>query len=217
MEKSTRRIIAYLTENGNLDLEVPDLAFHLKQSEKSVEANLKKLAQRGLVTARQNEFGRVYWYALPSSGDVKSAGLETVTLNVLPQQADEDEVDIADLQKKVPTDLFDDDPALSQGKSPPVFTVIAMLVTLAIVGGGAWRYQKSVDKRMGGFAAKIETMAKATDVVSVKDSLTAKIAGVDGQIVVLTTIIDSLQSTVNQLVEASKKPAKAVRRRRRKR
>lgn len=220
MEKSIGKIIAYLMENRHLDLEAPDIAFHLKQSEKSVEVTLKKLAQQGLVTARQNEYGRVYWYALPSSGDTTSASIGTVTSKALPRQTIEDEVDIADLQKKTPpVDLFDDEPALKRGKSSPVFTIVAMLVTLCIVGAGAWHYQKVVDKKISEVTAQctaqVATMAKAADVVAVRDSLIEKIAGADGKISELTTTIDSLQSTVNQLGEANKKLARAVKLRRR--
>ncbi len=65
------KILEFLRENNQLDLEVPDIAFNVKKSEKTVEAALKKYQLKGLVTARQNEYGRVYWYALPSAPETK--------------------------------------------------------------------------------------------------------------------------------------------------
>ena len=67
MDARGGKILEFLKENSHLDLEVPDIAFNVKKSEKTVEAALKKFQQKGLVTSRQNEFGRVYWYALPSA------------------------------------------------------------------------------------------------------------------------------------------------------
>ncbi len=67
METRTERILEFLKENTDNDFEVSDIAFNVKRSEKTVEAALKKLKEKGLVTSRQNENGRVFWYALPSA------------------------------------------------------------------------------------------------------------------------------------------------------
>lgn len=95
------KLLEFLKENNHLDLEVPDIAFSVKKSEKTVEAALVKLQQKGLVTARKNEYGRVYWYALPSApitrtfklADLKN--LKEDPINGLPI---DDEVDLSDLQ-----------------------------------------------------------------------------------------------------------------------
>ncbi|MBN1307981.1 MAG: hypothetical protein JXA18_08700 [Chitinispirillaceae bacterium] len=76
METRGGKILEFLRENSHLDLEVPDIAFSVKKSEKTVEAALQKYQQKGLVTARQNEYGRVYWYALPSASITKSFTIE---------------------------------------------------------------------------------------------------------------------------------------------
>ena len=103
MDARGGRILEFLKENSHLDLEVPDIAFNVKKSEKTVEAALKKYQQKGLVTARQNEFGRVYWYALPSAPITRVLKTE----ELLPESsgdepgADADEaVDLFSLPKK---------------------------------------------------------------------------------------------------------------------
>jgi DNA-binding transcriptional ArsR family regulator len=102
LESRGGKILEFLRENSHLDLEVPDIAFNVKKSEKTVEAALKKFQQKGLVTARQNEYGRVYWYALPSAPITKTFKLEDLqaskgdTSPVKESSAD-DEVDLSEL------------------------------------------------------------------------------------------------------------------------
>jgi len=96
------KVLEYLRENSRLDLEAPDIAFNVRKSEKTVEAALLKLERRGLVTSRQNEHGRVYWYALPSAPITKAF---TIDDDVQPQEENhvnqsdmnEDEVDLSEL------------------------------------------------------------------------------------------------------------------------
>lgn len=96
------KVLDYLRENSQLDLEAPDIAFNVKKSEKTVEAALLKLQRRGLVTSRQNEHGRVYWYALPSAPITTAF---TIGDDVQPQEEkhvnksdmNEDEVDLSEL------------------------------------------------------------------------------------------------------------------------
>jgi len=99
------KVLEFLKDNSHLDLEVPDIAFSVKKSEKTVEAALEKLQQKGLVTARRNEYGRVYWYALPSApitrtynvADLKTVKEELVSNN---KDMDDDAVDLSELQEK---------------------------------------------------------------------------------------------------------------------
>jgi hypothetical protein len=98
------KILEFLKENRHLDLEIPDIAFNVKKSEKTVETALKKFQQQGLVTARQNEFGRAYWYALPSAS---ATGTIKAVEPVRPPEtvaavADNDEVDLFSLPKAEP-------------------------------------------------------------------------------------------------------------------
>ncbi|MBN1758215.1 MAG: hypothetical protein JW863_07860 [Chitinispirillaceae bacterium] len=118
MDARGGRILEFLKENSHLDLEVPDIAFNVKKSEKTVEAALKKFQQKGLVTARQNEFGRVYWYALPSAPITKILQTE----ELLPKSSgtetagdDDEAVDLFSLPKKEtrtasPAEKNDDQP-----------------------------------------------------------------------------------------------------------
>jgi len=91
------RILEFLKENSHLDLEVPDIAFNVKKSEKTVEAALKKFQQKGLVTARQNEFGRVYWYALPSAPITKILQTEELLPKSSGSESDPDDDEAVDL------------------------------------------------------------------------------------------------------------------------
>lgn len=102
MDARGGKIIDFLRENSHLDLEVPDIAFNVKKSERTVEAALKKFQQKGLVTARQNEYGRVYWYALPSAPATKTFKVEDIAsskkeLAASSADGSENEVDLSDL------------------------------------------------------------------------------------------------------------------------
>ena len=105
MDARGGKILEFLKEHSHLDLEVPDIAFNVKKSEKTVEAALKKFQQKGLVTARQNEFGRVYWYALPSAPitRVLQAGELLPESSDAESGADDDEaVDLFSLPQSAP-------------------------------------------------------------------------------------------------------------------
>ncbi len=105
MDARGGKILEFLKENSHLDLEVADIAFNVKKSEKTVEAALKKFQQKGLVTARQNEFGRVYWYALPSAPITKILQAEELlpkTPVAAPAEDDEEAVDLFSLPKAPP-------------------------------------------------------------------------------------------------------------------
>lgn len=78
--KSISKVLDFLKENPNLDLEISDIAFNLKRSEKSVETALKKLLEKGLVTSRKSEEDRVYWYALPSAPITKTIKIENTSI-----------------------------------------------------------------------------------------------------------------------------------------
>lgn len=77
--KSITKILDFLKENPHLDLEISDIAFNLKRSEKSVEIALKKLQEKGLVTNRKSENGHIYWYALPTAPITKTIKIENVS------------------------------------------------------------------------------------------------------------------------------------------
>ncbi|MCX7727137.1 MAG: hypothetical protein N2053_09865 [Chitinispirillaceae bacterium] len=74
--KSISKVLEFLKENPHLDVEISDIAFNVKRSEKSVEAALKKLQEKGLVTSRKSENGHIYWYALPSAPITKTIRIE---------------------------------------------------------------------------------------------------------------------------------------------
>lgn len=104
MDARGGKILEFLKENSHLDLEIPDIAFNVKKSERTVEAALKKFQLKGLVTARQNEFGRVYWYALPSAPITKILKAEELLApDPEKESGDDDEaIDLASLPKSKP-------------------------------------------------------------------------------------------------------------------
>jgi hypothetical protein len=119
------KIIEFLRENSHLDLEVPDIAFNVKKSERTVEAALKKFQQKGLVTARQNEYGRVYWYALPSAPATKTFRVEELTSQKKERKKSsgddlEDEVDLSELTGKstdAKVEVKNEEPPVAAGKA----------------------------------------------------------------------------------------------------
>lgn len=122
MESRGGKILEFLRENSHLDLEVPDIAFNVKKSEKTVEAALKKFQQKGLVTARQNEYGRVYWYALPSAPITKTFKLEDLQASkenkaAAASPSADDEVDLSDLTSLNAADEPEEKKPAKPGKS----------------------------------------------------------------------------------------------------
>jgi DNA-binding MarR family transcriptional regulator len=65
LEQIQHKIITFLTRNAHLDVEVPDIAFHLKLDEKIVKSNLDALLEMDIVSMKQNQYGRTYWYYVP--------------------------------------------------------------------------------------------------------------------------------------------------------
>lgn len=65
MEQTQHKIITFLTRNAHLDVEMPDIAFHLKLDEKAVQSTLDSLLEMGIVSVKQNQYGRTYWYYVP--------------------------------------------------------------------------------------------------------------------------------------------------------
>ena len=126
MDARGGKILEFLKENSHLDLEVPDIAFNVKKSEKTVEAALKKFQQKGLVTARQNEFGRVYWYALPSAPITKILQADELlpkTPEAASAEDDDEAVDLFSLPKAPPVskpavDKKEEKPATSTRRKP---------------------------------------------------------------------------------------------------
>lgn len=62
MDIYAKKIIDFLQKNPNLDLEVADIAFHLKMDEQFVHNYMSSLLRQEIVINRRNEYGRIYWY-----------------------------------------------------------------------------------------------------------------------------------------------------------
>lgn len=85
MEQLQHKIITFLTRNAHLDVEAPDIAFHLKMDEKEVQATLDALLEKGVVSVQKNQYDRTYWYYVPQRS---SMPFETMSAKI-PQEISE--------------------------------------------------------------------------------------------------------------------------------
>ena len=212
MDSHSKKILSFLRKNSNLDLEIPDISFHLKMDEHLVQNFLNTLYQQELITARQNERGRVYWYAL----DEKPLPLPKPPIPKAMAVS-------APLPVSTPTIIDDDDKfdALAEGSGFPFMKMVAVLFLIAALGGGIYFGRKYFDKKLNTVTTSVtRDMVPIKDYQPFKDDATAKIGKLEEEIKTLSTSFDSLKavfatfdSLKNEPPPEKKVVKKAVRRR----
>ena len=189
MDIHSKRILNFIKKNNNLDLDVSDIAFHLKLDEQFVQNFLQNLARKGFVKAKQNQHGRVYWYAVAEP----------------PKEAREEKVSTFEKDSGKPSD--DEFDALAEGGGGfPVAKVIAFIFIIAILGAGLILGSKYVEKRINSvttIATKDLLPRKEFD--PFKDTAMVKIGNIQSEIKGLYGVIDSLKSVLAFIDSTSKK------------
>jgi predicted DNA-binding transcriptional regulator len=198
MDIHSKRILNLIKKNSNLDLDISDIAFHLKLDEQFVQNFLQNLARKGYVTARQNQHGRVYWYAVAEP----------------PKEVKEEEISTFEKDSgKTSDDEFD---ALAEGGGGfPVAKVIAFIIVIAILGGGLIMGSKYVEKRVNSVTTTAtKDLLPRKEFDPFKDTAMVKIGNIQSEIKGLYGVIDSLKrvlasiDSTSKIVPEEKKPVK---------
>lgn len=198
MDIHSKRILNLIKKNSNLDLDISDIAFHLKLDEQFVQNFLQNLARKGYVTARQNQHGRVYWYAVAEP----------------PKEVKEEEISTFEKDSgKTSDDEFD---ALAEGGGGfPVAKVIAFIIVIAILGGGLIMGSKNVEKRVNSVTTTAtKDLLPRKEFDPFKDTAMVKIGNIQSEIKGLYGVIDSLKrvlasiDSTSKIVPEEKKPVK---------
>ena len=207
MDSHSKKILNFLRKNSNLDLEIPDISFHLKMDEHLVQNFLNTLYRQELITARQNERGRVYWYALEEKPLPKPPIPKAMPVPV-----------------STPSKIIDDDDkfdALSEGSGFPFMKMVAVLFLIAALGGAIYFGRKYFDKKLNTVTTSVtRDMVPIKDYQPFKDDATAKIGKLEEELRTLSTGFDSLKAVLatfdslkNEPPPVKKVVKKAVRRR----
>jgi len=221
MDIYARKIISFLRNNMNLDLEIPDIAFHLKLDEQFVQNYLSSLLRQGLVTTKRNEYGRIYWYAIVP---IEITPENTATIEFEPVEIEELTTKPVAKEKDNETE-FDD---LIEKKSKfPVKLVIGMMFTVGLVIGSAYitriqlnqKIEQSVSVNNKNFVTLKEFVSQKDSVVSHVNLLKIEISGLLSTIDSLKSVITSMQKVdstlqVKQVVESKPVVTKKVQKKR---
>jgi len=177
MVKEARRIVSYLHSNDSVDLDESTIALELHLDETFVHTALTELYREGMVTARQNEFGKVYWYAIADA--VIKMGTTKTTLEKG-----------GAMQNRIPDDNAWD--ALVDKKPLPVGKIVKyMVITIVLVGlviGGVYYGNNLYENIVSG-------SVKNTDYKRFEKQVIVKINTLEKEIERLNARIDSINAT----------------------
>ncbi|NLG16983.1 MAG: hypothetical protein GX556_06580 [Fibrobacter sp.] len=190
MDIHSKKILSFLKRNSNLDLEVPDIAFHLKLDENFVQNFLNSLYQKGFVTAKQNKQGRVYWYAV--------------------EEPPREEPDVA--VEKTPEKISnsDDFDTLTEGGGGiPVMKVFAVLILIAVLGGGVILGGRYFDKKISSVTTTAtKNLVPRNEFTPFKDTALVKIGNIQTEVKTLYATIDSLKKVLASIDSIAKSEEK---------
>ena len=175
MEQIEKKILGYLKKNTHKDIEIADVAFQMHSEEQAVQQLFNDLYRQGLVSARQSVEGRIYWYAVNSSG-------------VTPSNEKENNGQEVDIEE----DEFFHKPF-------PIVKVLLIILVIIVFAAlsltGFYTYDKRVQKVSNGIAEqKIQQVF-----VPYSSHTDSTIQSLDQKISILTQKVDSLQTIVDTL------------------
>lgn len=179
MEEPVGKVLAFLRRNPQSDIGVKEIGFHLKLNNDEIENVLNTLYQQGLVTARQNEQGKVFWYPLANADEkaTRRIKFDTTKINSLvPGKT----ITRAKKIKKIPY-------------------IIAGVVILAILGYSAFSYHSYLDQRMDEMRKQSITIS---DNLIFKQQIQTELQSIDTKISDLSIKIDSLNARITLLETA---------------
>lgn len=184
MEQLQHKIITFLTRNAHLDVEAPDIAFHLKMDEKDVQATLDALLEKGVVSVQKNQYGRTYWYYVPQRS---SMPFETMSTKI-PQEISEF-IEEQDTTKK----------GNSFASIALVISVISLLLTIAS-GIGLFII---VNNKISAARNEFGNVVSKEELTTVAESAEARLGRIEGELKKTMMRVDSLKNVILEIRSSS--------------
>lgn len=180
MQQLQHKIITFLTRNAHLDVEAPDIAFHLKMDEKDVQTTLDELLEKGVVSVQKNQYGRTYWYYVPQRS---SMPFETMSSKI-PQEISEF------------TEEQDNNKNGNRFASiSMLLSIISLLLTIA-VGIGLFIL---VNNKMIALRDELGNGVTKEELTTVAESAEARLGRVEGELKKTMVRVDSLKNVMHEI------------------
>ncbi len=184
MEQLQHKIITFLTRNAHLDVEAPDIAFHLKMDEKDVQTTLDELLEKGIVSVQKNQYGRTYWYYVPQRSSIPFETMST----------------------KIPLEISDFADDQDDNKKGNLFSLIALFISassvLMSIAVGAGLYFM-VNKKMSLIQEEIGNGVTKEALTTVAESAEARLGRIEGELKKTMMRVDSLKNVISQIKSGS--------------
>jgi predicted transcriptional regulator len=179
LEQFQHKIITFLTRNAHLDVEIPDIAFHLKLDEKLVQSTLDSLLEKGIVSVQQNQYGRTYWYYVPQRSSIP---FETMSAKV----PDEVPESIENKPEKKRTTFT-------------LFALIFSIITTFLAVGAVFWVSKSLNVKVASISEGNRENVTKNELTTVVESAEARIGRIEIELKKTMVKVDSLKRIVMEL------------------
>ena len=209
MDVYAKRIMNFLSRNSNLDLEAPDIAFHLKLDENFTLNCLNSLYRQQLVTVRRNEYGRVYWYILTTEPEA-AMFLQETSKEALPGDLERKG---SEMNKDMECDSYADEKfdSLAEKSGFPMTKLVIAILMAALIAGGGILMRKYLEKRIDAVVGSVKKeVVPSNEFKPFKDDALGRIEKMEAEIKGLVSNIDSLKSALIVLETANKEASKRV-------
>lgn len=189
MEQLQHKIITFLTRNAHLDVEAPDIAFHLKMDEKDVQVTLDALLEKGVVSVQKNQYGRTYWYYVPQRSSMPFETMST----------------------KIPLEISEFIEEQESDKKGDFFAVITLAISvvsiLLSVAAGTGLYFL-MNKKVSALRDEFKNGVTKEELTAVAESAEARLGRIEGELKKTMLKVDSLKSVITEMKSGSviKKP-----------
>lgn len=207
MDIYSKKILDFLKLNSNLDLEVADIAFHLKLDEQFVQNHMSALLRQEQVINRRNEYGRIYWYAAPPQNldaEIPVMELPDTPPNLPPAIN-------SNSQREELDDVFE-----KEVKKIPLLKMLFVIILVAAFGALGYLLITSMDKKLENVIEITNSISKQSvqniDYLRYVDETTVQIRNLESEVKGLTAMVDSLKAVLKEsqaekkeLIEKSRK------------
>jgi predicted transcriptional regulator len=184
LEQLQHKIITFLTRNAHLDVEAPDIAFHLKMDEKDVQATLDALLEKGVVSVQKNQYGRTYWYYVPQRSSMPFETMST----------------------KIPAEISEFIEEQDTAKKGNWFTsitlIIAVISLLLSIASGAGLFIM-INKKVGAVQNEFGNVVSREDLTTVAESAEARLGRIEGELKKTMMKVDSLKNVIIEIRSSS--------------
>jgi predicted transcriptional regulator len=184
LEQLQHKIITFLTRNAHLDVEAPDIAFHLKMDEKDVQATLDTLLEKGVVSVQKNQYGRTYWYYVPQRS---SMPFETMSTKI-PQEISE---------------FIEEQDNTKKGNRFASITLIISVITLLLTIASGIGLFIMVNNKIGMARNEFGNVVSKEELTTVAESAEARLGRVEGELKKTMLKVDSLKNVIIEIKSGS--------------